>query len=412
MLGGMYEGATRARTMIRLPAMRKAVWLLAHDTAQVAFNACRGSGVLERSLLRRVGVGQDHWTELKAMVLAACAEPLQVRDIKNAVGGDEEQTAAAISVLASSGELVRLRAPSLTSNSFAFVSTDAYYGGPIAEMSADDSLAFLAADYLQAYGPITVDDFTWWSGLARGRCEEALFSHDPTQLDGGYLMWSPHVRAFEQSRPVANRVNLLPAWDAYPMGYVDRSRMGEPDAIAASFDRAGNSVPLVLVEGAVGGTWEHSITRDGYLRLKVTMFEAVGARLWEGIESEAGAIAALFQARGLKLDRIDERPGRASLAVEPIPPRPPVRQPAKRPQRKTDRAPAKKSAARKPVARKRAAAPRKRAAAKPALRKPVAKSTGRKPAGRSAVKKTPARRSLPAAAKKRAGAKRVPKKLR
>ena len=57
MLGGMYEGATRSRTMIRLPAMRKAIWLLAHDTAHIPFNACRGSGVLEKSLLRRVGVG-------------------------------------------------------------------------------------------------------------------------------------------------------------------------------------------------------------------------------------------------------------------------------------------------------------------------------------------------------------------
>jgi hypothetical protein len=307
MLQGMYEGAIHSRIAVRLPAMRRAVWLLASDTAHIPFHACRGTGATERNLLRRTGVSPDHWNELRERILRLCAQPLGAREIRAAVGADEEKTATVITVLAATGELVRVRAPSLFSNTFAFASTEAWLGHSLPSMPRDDALTFLAGDYLQAYGPITVEDFAWWTGIPQPRCEAAITAHEPVSLGNGYLLWAAHARAFEQSRPVANRVNLLPAWDAYPMGYLDRSRFGPPDAVQAVFDRAGNSLPVVLIEGRIGGLWDFKMTRAENLTVNVTLFEDAGARLWETIESEAGAVASLFRARSLSIVRAPRR---------------------------------------------------------------------------------------------------------
>ena len=119
MLQGMYEGATRARIVVRLPAMRKAVWLLAADTAHIPFAACRVAAGFERALLRRAGIGPDRWTELHDRILEVCATPHEAREIKAAVGHHPEQVTAALNVMALGGELVRTKAATLHSNAFA-----------------------------------------------------------------------------------------------------------------------------------------------------------------------------------------------------------------------------------------------------------------------------------------------------
>lgn len=393
MLQGMYDGAVKARVAVRLPAMRRAVWLTAADTAHIPFHACRGTGITERNLLRRSGVGPDRWNELREQILKLCEKPLDAREVKAAIREDPEKLSAVLTVLATTGEILRVRAPSLHSNSFAFAATEAWLGRPLAPMPRDDALTFLAGDYLQAYGPATVEDFVWWTGLPRQRCEPALMQHDPMRLEDGHLLWPAHARAFEQSRPVANRVNLLPAWDAYPMGYADRSRLGRPDAVAAAFDRTGNSLPIVLVEGRIAGLWDFRLSRADVITIDVNMFEGAGGRLWEDIEAEAGAIAALFQARSLRITRAERR-----LATT-----------------ETGRAPA------APTAVPMRAAPRRVSTKRAGTKRAGTKRTGAKRAGtkRTATKRTSttrARRAAPkraaSAGRKRTAAKRAPAKVR
>lgn len=375
MLPGLYDGSLRARVAVRLPAMRRAVWLLAAETAHVPFHACRGTGVTERSVLRRSGVGPDLWNELRDAVLALAGKPIDAREIKEAIPHDREKVSAVLSVLASTGEILRVRAPSITSNAFAFVGAETWLGRVLPSMPRDDALTFLAGDYLQAYGPITLDDFVWWTGLPEQRCEQALMTHEPTRLDGGYLLWPSHARAFEQSRPLANRVNLLPGWDPYPMGYLHRDRLGDAEAIAASFDRAGNSLPIVLVEGRIAGHWDFRVDRANALTVTVSMLEDPGTRLWGDIEAEAGAVAGLLQARSVTVVRTPRRPARAPLATPVI-----------------DVAPPRVTAAKNPAARRSGA--RKSSAATPARKAPSKKAPSKKAAAkRGPVKRGPVKRA-------------------
>jgi hypothetical protein len=420
MMTGMYEGAIRARSALRLPAMRHAVWLLAGETAHVPFHALRGTGASESNLLRRNGIGPEHWNILRERVLDACKQPVTARQIRDAVGEDGEKIGAVLSVLMTTGEVVRVHAPTLLSNAFTFVATESWLGHALPAMQRDDALAFLAGDYLQAYGPVTVDDFVWWTGLPRNRCEPALVSHEPVSLADGYLLWPGHVRAFEQSRPVANRVSLLPAWDPYPMGYASRERLGSPDAIAAAVDRNGNSLPVVLVEGAIAGLWDFALDRGQNCTITFRMFEEPGARLREGIESEAGAVAHLFQARSLKLVRArhSSRSRTTSKKEEPAPPahaRPRARRArpsAKRARPSAKRAPAKKRAAAKKKAPAKRVASKVRTGAKRAAAKKSSAGKARVSVRRVAAKKRAPVKRRAAPAKRSAAKRRAHKRKR
>ncbi len=322
MLPGMYEGSTRSKVAVRLPAMRRAIWLMATSTAHIPFRATRGTGSSERGVLRRAGVGEEHFNDLRARMLEVCQKPQTAIEIKEALGDDEEKVSGVINVLAASGDLVRVRAPNLFSNAFSFAAASAWMG-PLPDMNNDDALAFLAGDYLQAYGPVTVDDFTWWSGVNRARCEAALLQHEPEVLDDGYLLWPTHLRAFEDTRPLAHRVNLLPAFDPYPMGYLDRSRLGTGEILGLATDRSEGSLPMVLVEARLTGTWSFTLNRFGSLTITATMYEEPGARLWESIEAEAGAVATLLGAHQLTVQRAEPR--RAAAPKRRKPPVPAAR---------------------------------------------------------------------------------------
>jgi hypothetical protein len=67
-------------------------------------------------------------------------------------------------------------------------------------------------------------------------------------------------------------VFLLPTLDPYIMGYRDRQRFLAPEQRGHVFDRAGNAVPTMWVNGRVAGVWGQR--KDGSVVYR--LFEAAG----------------------------------------------------------------------------------------------------------------------------------------
>jgi hypothetical protein len=135
--------------------------------------------------------------------------------------------------------------------------------------------SWLLRRYLAAFGPATLDDVQWWMGLTKGETEEALdaIEQDVVEvaiedLDGNYLMLADDV---EQSRdfapPDTPYAFLLPTLDPYVMGYQDRCRFLSPEHRSKVFDRAGNAVPTVWVNGRIVGAWGQR--KDGQVFCKL-----------------------------------------------------------------------------------------------------------------------------------------------
>jgi hypothetical protein len=126
-----------------------------------------------------------------------------------------------------------------------------------------EARAWLARRYLAAFGPATPDDVRWWTGLAKGEAQEALetITSEITEvavegLGDGYLMLADDAdRMRDSTLPGAACVFLIPSLDPYIMGYGDRRRFLADEHRKKVFDRAGNAVPTVWVDGRVVGVW-------------------------------------------------------------------------------------------------------------------------------------------------------------
>jgi hypothetical protein len=130
----------------------------------------------------------------------------------------------------------------------------------------------LVRRYLEAFGPATVDDVVWWTGLAKGPIRAALTALGDEVVEVEVPGWSgPRValrsgledlQAPRDPAPVA----FLPALDPSVMGYADRDWFLAPEHKAPLYDRSGNTAPTVWWDGAVVGAWAQP--KDGAVRYR------------------------------------------------------------------------------------------------------------------------------------------------
>jgi Winged helix DNA-binding domain len=358
---GMVDGAIESRTALRLPAMGRALWLLHAETAHLAFRAVDQLKLVKPLVQRQIS--EDEYARLEHEILLAAGFPKTADEIREAIKNPPEKLGPVLHALAAEGKLLYLneKAPS---KGFTYAATRVWLGHDLPDADPAEALVWLAGDYLKAFGPATVEDFTHWVGVERADAESALRAHDPEDIGDGLLMWPSDRKAFEGTRPVANRVNLLPALDAYTLGYApaSRARFADPELLPYLYDKNGvNSTSVILIEGTVAGLWDF-VLGDRKIKIRIGLFESPTPRALESIESEAGLVAGYFNAREVDIVRVRVR--------SPI----------------ADRGP---KAYLKPLADQESAARPKPAPPKPAVvAKPIAKPAA-KPPVKPAVKPAP-----------------------
>jgi Winged helix DNA-binding domain len=158
----------------------------------------------------------------------------------------------------------------------------------------DESLAQLALRYFTGHGPATEQDLMWWSGLTAREVREgiALAASDleQTMVDGVAHWCGPGaVPPVEKSR-----VDLLPSFDEYLLGYRDRGAVLDP-AHAIGVNPGGNGIfnPIVVIGGRVRGTWRRAIKRDR-VEIAATPFATFTQRERRAIAREAERYGAFL----------------------------------------------------------------------------------------------------------------------
>ena len=248
------DGASfRRLDTLRLPAMRQSIHLLPRKTAHLAFHAVPAPASDRAKRFRYFKLTDDRYEDLRARVLKAAQEPKTQEELREATGVDAKELKGVSAQMTRDGELVRVAAgKSLRSNELRYVVAE------VPQADADEALAWLAGEYLRAFGPVRVKDFAWWAGVGAKRAKQALAAHDTEELDDGYLIRREDRKAFEQAKPLKDAVDLIPKWDCYQMGYAPdgRGRFAHPDVIDRCYDFRGDGVPVVLIDGQAAGTWQ------------------------------------------------------------------------------------------------------------------------------------------------------------
>jgi hypothetical protein len=134
-----------------------------------------------------------------------------------------------------------------------------------AKLERDAALAELARRYFTTRGPATLDDFAWWSGLAKSdarRGVEAATSELRHESTHGKSSWT--AAAERTTRIRAPLAHLLPNYDEFVVGLKDRSASGARLASAGVKPRTsallGHSL---VVNGQIVGGWQRTLAGRG-----------------------------------------------------------------------------------------------------------------------------------------------------
>jgi Winged helix DNA-binding domain len=136
----------------------------------------------------------------------------------------------------------------------AFVLTRDWLGEepvPLAAGERPGALAELARRYLAGHGPATAADLALWAGLPLRDAVAGLEGASTRLVDaGGGLVDLKPVRRAPRTLPP----RLLPAFDAYLLGWKDRTYAVPPEHVAEI--RMGGMInPVAVVDGVAVGRW-------------------------------------------------------------------------------------------------------------------------------------------------------------
>ncbi|MGE0732716.1 MAG: winged helix DNA-binding domain-containing protein [Acidimicrobiia bacterium] len=150
--------------------------------------------------------------------------------------------------------------------------------------------------WLEAFGPATVADIAWWTGLGLTKVRAALTRLDTVAVD---LDGEPGVVLADDVDPPPDGANAnanagaepswvaaLPALDPTAMGWKGRRFYLDPAHVPVLFDRSGNVGATLWVDGRIVGGWSQRRSGEVVHRLLTD----VGAEATAAIEDELAAL--------------------------------------------------------------------------------------------------------------------------
>jgi hypothetical protein len=301
------------RALVRLLGMRRTMFVEPVELMGVVQAACTDAiAVQQRKLLvdmiGRAGLADDPagWIkEVEAVTVEALEaagdataaeiaryDPRLAQQIVLAKGKPYEGRQSVVSrillLLAAQGRIVRGRPRgSWVSGQYQWSVVDAWLPGGVPEWSRKDAQAELVRRWLATFGPATVADLKWWTGLPMGQVRPAVEAAGAVEVD---LDGTPGLVLAGDLDPVPSPdpwAALLPALDPTTMGWAGRDFYLGPHR-EVLFDRNGNAGPTIWWDGRVVGGW--AVRKGGEVVLR--LLEDVGADAAAAIEAEAARLSA------------------------------------------------------------------------------------------------------------------------
>jgi hypothetical protein len=162
------------------------------------------------------------------------------------------------------------------------------------DLDPEVALVEAARRYLRAYGPATKADFArWWGAWPRiGNAAWSGLSRELVQVtvEGVRLdALATDIKDMSQAEG-KGLVQLLPLFDPYILGHATRDHLFDRIHAPKVSRTAGWISAVVLVDGAVVGTWTHAV-QNKTLRLAVEPFRKLSPAVRSGVRERAADIA-------------------------------------------------------------------------------------------------------------------------
>jgi len=263
--GAVVRACNEERSIVRTWTLRGTLHMVAAEDV-VWMVALLGPGFVERGRRRRLQLGLDDQVCTRALEslgdIMAGEEPLTRGELvrrlmKSGLRIDPTGQAPAHLVALAAMKGLICRGPELPDDEPTYVLLEEWVD-PRPQLQPEEALAELTRRYVAGHGPAGAADLAAWAGIALGRARRG-FDLVAEELHEFRVAGEPAwILASEEavSESTGPRVRLLPAFDAYVLGYRDRDLFLAPE-FAGRIQAGGGWIhPAMVVDGRIAGTWK------------------------------------------------------------------------------------------------------------------------------------------------------------
>jgi len=248
--------------------VRKTVYILPKENLPSAFSAIRSLLIPRAEVyLEHLGLTQQEYRRLcQRILLLFKGRGLTTKDVKAELDA-VKNISPLLNLMCDQGLLIRgLQRSGWLSNLHTYYAmTDYFPDLDLKSVSEEKARRFIVRRYLEAFGPVTLNDIAWWTSFRKGEIKKFLqmWGNELCQvgisgLEGEYWMFhAERTRMDSERKGLTEEVSLLPLLDPYLMGYKVRTRFLGPEYFSFVYDRTGNATSTILVNGEVKGIWDY-----------------------------------------------------------------------------------------------------------------------------------------------------------
>lgn len=175
-----------------------------------------------------------------------------------------------------------------------FVRVDKWLPSLLHALAPDKAEEQLLQHYLRSFSPATIADFAYWSGFSESYAQTILSrtKNKVSEVSVGSAKMSMLERDFDDlQRPTfPPPVRLLPSFDAYLLGYEDKSPFLDKEHYQTVFRKSAQVARTVIEDGKVVATWTGQ-RKGKTLTLHVAPFGSLSSSVRDGITVEADNLA-------------------------------------------------------------------------------------------------------------------------
>ncbi|MFX1264964.1 MAG: winged helix DNA-binding domain-containing protein [Promethearchaeota archaeon] len=284
----VFESLNRGDRIVRLNAFRTTVHVVHVDNLPLLI---RATGPLLYKRLRQHpdirGLGDQEIEFLTDSVLTVLEDgPKTMREIKKLLPDKAKKIRPLFTLAATSGRVIRATASHARNPTTAYALIEKWVDDFVhAEISEDEALREVIRLYIQRFGPVTIDDISWWipTTKTKARTEVEQLAGEVVRVEvggeGRYMTVGDAETAASLESPTEPIVWLLPYEDYLPKAFIKRDwYMGEeqqpmffpelrehywpPDMskpvtkATKSTNASGEIRPTVWIDGEAVGRWE------------------------------------------------------------------------------------------------------------------------------------------------------------
>jgi len=172
-----------------------------------------------------------------------------------------------------------------------YTTAESYLG----KVNTEEDLRGLLQRYLAAFGPASVMDFQFWTGMTRLKKPlEAIKSDFVVYEDenGTELFDLPGAPLPTEDTPAP--VRFIPAYDNLIISHSDRTRVISETAYKQVFLSAARVMPTILVDGFVAGRWKTERTKST-AQLQIELYQEIESETQTALEEEGSRLLRFIE---------------------------------------------------------------------------------------------------------------------